>query len=51
MDENSSLLQFEKIPYAEEQKIHWTDTEIRDSTEVIHKNLQRLESYLAGIVS
>ncbi|XP_074580901.1 protein DGS1, mitochondrial-like [Curcuma longa] len=52
VDENSSFaLQFEKIPYTEEQKIQWTNTEIRDATEVIHKNLQRLELYLVGILS
>ncbi|KAG6501424.1 protein DGS1, mitochondrial-like [Zingiber officinale] len=52
VDENSSFaLQFEKIHYAEEQKIQWTNTEIRDATEVIQKNLQRLELYLAGILS
>ncbi|XP_074584026.1 protein DGS1, mitochondrial-like [Curcuma longa] len=52
VDENSSFaLQFEKIPYTEEQKIQWTNTEIRDATEVIHKNLQRFELYLVGILS
>ncbi|XP_028552898.1 protein DGS1, mitochondrial isoform X3 [Dendrobium catenatum] len=44
---NSCALLFEKLPNMEHVETHWTDTEIRDSTSLIHQNLQRLDSYLS----
>ncbi|XP_028552899.1 protein DGS1, mitochondrial isoform X4 [Dendrobium catenatum] len=48
---NSCALLFEKLPNMEHVETHWTDTEIRDSTSLIHQNLQRLDSYLSFMLS
>ncbi|THU59825.1 hypothetical protein C4D60_Mb07t06120 [Musa balbisiana] len=47
----SSVLHLEKIPEEHLAKSHWTDIEIRDATDLIYQNLQRLELYLSLILS
>lgn len=48
---NSCALLFEKLPNMEYAQAQWTDTEIGDATSLIHRNLQRLDSYLSFMVS
>ncbi|XP_020587985.1 protein DGS1, mitochondrial isoform X2 [Phalaenopsis equestris] len=48
---NSCELHFEKLPNMEDEQTQWTDTEIRDSTSLIRRNLQRLDSYLSFMLS
>ncbi|KAI0504069.1 hypothetical protein KFK09_015016 [Dendrobium nobile] len=48
---NSCALLFEKLPNMEHLETQWIDTEIRDSTSLIHQNLQRLDSYLSFMLS
>ncbi|URE19305.1 hypothetical protein MUK42_37339 [Musa troglodytarum] len=47
----SSVLHLEKIPEEHIAKSQWTDIEIRDATDLIYQNLQRLELYLSLILS
>nr|CAD1817256.1 unnamed protein product [Ananas comosus var. bracteatus] len=48
-DGNSCALTFEKLPEIDPERSQWTDTEIRDATNLIYQNLQRLDSYLSFI--
>ncbi|XP_020101790.1 protein DGS1, mitochondrial [Ananas comosus] len=50
-DGNSCALTFEKLPEIDPERSQWTDTEIRDATNLIYQNLQRLDSYLSFILS
>lgn len=50
-DGNSCALTFEKLREIDPERSQWTDTEIRDATNLIYQNLQRLDSYLSFIVS
>lgn len=52
VDQNGSyVLHFEKIPEVDLEISQWTETNIRDTTDLIYQNIQRLESYLSFIVS
>ncbi|OAY70222.1 Nuclear control of ATPase protein 2 [Ananas comosus] len=50
-DGNSCALTFEKLREIDPERSQWTDTEIRDATNLIYQNLQRLDSYLSFILS
>ncbi|CAD5172606.1 unnamed protein product [Musa acuminata subsp. malaccensis] len=52
VDQNGSyILHFEKIPEVDLEISQWTETNIRDTTDLIYQNIQRLESYLSFILS
>ncbi|RZR95983.1 hypothetical protein BHM03_00024901 [Ensete ventricosum] len=52
VDQNGSyVLHFEKIPEADLEISQWTETNIRDTTDLIYQNIQRLESYFSFILS
>ncbi|XP_038988228.1 protein DGS1, mitochondrial-like isoform X2 [Phoenix dactylifera] len=48
---SSCALLFEKIPEIDPERSQWTDTEIRDATNLIYENLQKMDSYLSFILS
>lgn len=48
---SSCALLFEKLPEIGQEQSQWSDTEIRDATNLVHQNLQRLDSYLSFVVS
>ncbi|KAK1278972.1 hypothetical protein QJS04_geneDACA003633 [Acorus gramineus] len=50
-ESNSCALLFERLPGIDQERSQWTDTEVRDAINLIYENLQRLDSYLAFIVS
>ncbi|XP_072976822.1 protein DGS1, mitochondrial [Typha angustifolia] len=50
-DGESSAIVFEKLPEIDPERSQWTDTEIRDATNLIYENLERLDSYLSAILS
>jgi nuclear-control-of-ATPase protein 2 len=52
VDGNYSFpLMFEKIPEVNQEGSQWTDCEIRDSINLIYKNLQQLDSYISLLVA
>lgn len=57
MQSNSSVdgtysfpLLFEKLPEINQEESQWTDCEISDAINLIYRNLQELDSYLALMV-
>ncbi|XP_075100146.1 protein DGS1, mitochondrial [Nicotiana tabacum] len=52
VDESYSFpLIFEKLPEVNQEGSRWTDCEIRDATNLIYQNIDRLNTYLAAIVT
>ncbi|KAJ7960495.1 protein DGS1, mitochondrial [Quillaja saponaria] len=44
-------LLFEKLPEVNQEGSQWTDCEVRDAINLVYKNLHKLDSYLAVLVS
>ncbi|KAK3023695.1 hypothetical protein RJ639_044305 [Escallonia herrerae] len=44
-------LMFEKLPEVNQEGSQWTECEIRDASNVIYQNLQKLDSYLSVLAS
>ncbi|WOK96792.1 protein DGS1, mitochondrial isoform X1 [Canna indica] len=51
LKKSSLEFHFERIPHVDLENSQWTDTEIRDATDMIYQNLQRLGSYVVNILS
>ena len=49
--DKSCAVVFEKLPDVDEEFSQWTDTEIKDATNMIYQNLQKLDAYLSFVVS
>ncbi|KAM0951033.1 putative nuclear control of ATP synthase 2 [Dioscorea sansibarensis] len=49
--DKSCAVVFEKLPDVDEEFSQWTDTEIKDATNMIYQNLQKLDAYLSFVLS
>ncbi|XP_078152005.1 dgd1 suppressor 1 isoform X1 [Carex rostrata] len=50
-DDNSVALQFQKLPQVDIERPQWTEAEANTATNLIYQNLQRLNLYLASLLS
>ncbi|MCL7044045.1 hypothetical protein MKW94_006391 [Papaver nudicaule] len=50
-ESNTHSLQFEKLPNINQEGSQWTDCEIRDAINLVYQNLDKLNLYIAQLVS